>query len=80
MILFMQTETNNENGMKKSDNKGSQHRVMLTKITSSDINTHIIHCNTITLGNVTINSVVVSCTPPPGPYTSHSVPPLWPVC
>ena len=25
-------------------------------------------------------SAVVSCTPPPGPCTSHSVPPLWPVC
>ena len=22
----------------------------------------------------------VSCTPPPGPCTSHGVPPLWPVC
>ena len=32
------------------------------------------------LGNVSISSVVVSCTPPPGPCTSHSVPPLWPVC
>ena len=26
------------------------------------------------------NVNVVSCTPPPGPCTSHSVPPLWPVC
>ena len=26
------------------------------------------------------NVSVVSCTPPPGPCTSHSVPPLWPVC
>ena len=43
--------------------------------------THTTHCITMVLlkhafGNVS----VVSCTPPPGPCTSHSVPPLWPVC
>ena len=44
------------------------------------MNTHTTHCITKALGNVSISSVVVSCTPPPGPCTSHSVPPLWPVC
>ena len=44
------------------------------------IYTHTTHCITKALGNVSISSVVVSCTPPPGPCTSHSVPPLWPVC
>ena len=44
------------------------------------MNTHTTHCITKALGNVSISSVVVSCTPPPGPSTSHSVPLLWPVC
>ena len=37
------------------------------------MNTHTTHGITKALGNVSINSVVVSCTPPPGPCTSHSV-------
>ena len=51
-----------------------------SKSSHTNNDSHTTHCITKALGNVSISSVVVSCTHPPGPSIAHGVPPLWPVC